>query len=251
MKQHFTAPKLVLLLAITAATICISGFRERDSTQRKSFRTEYDGRDTTPSGKRNRNTDVELDRAMQKLDEQMKQLDVQMKKVDFSKMQKEIEESIKKIDFEKIAKDMEASIAKVDWNKIEMEVKEALEKVRTVDMVKVREEMKKVQLEMEKVKIDLNINSEKIKKEVREAMEKAKVSIEKAKIEIKLYKEFTDALEADKLIDKRKGFKIQVKDGDLFINDVQQSKEVSDKYRKYYKKDNYSIQSDGSERASI
>ena len=92
MKLHFTAPKLVLALAITAATICITGFREKDSTQRKYFRTDYDGRDTTPSGKRNRNTDIELEKAMQKLDEQMKQLDVQMKKMDFSKIQKEIDE---------------------------------------------------------------------------------------------------------------------------------------------------------------
>jgi hypothetical protein len=233
----------VFLLGITAATICISGFRERDSVKVKSFRTPTSG-DTTTPGKRNRTSDVEIDKAMQRLDEQMLKLDEQMKKLDFSKMQKEIHESINKIDFEKIGKEVQASLAKIDWDKIEVDVKDAMDKVKKVDMVKVQEEMKKVQAEMEKVKIDVNINSEKIKKDVSEAMEKAKVSMEKAKVELKLMKEFTDALEADKLIDKKKGYRIEVKDNELYINDVKQSKEVNDKFRKYFRKDNYSIIND-------
>jgi hypothetical protein len=32
-----------------------------------------------------------------------------------------------------------------------------------------------------------------------------------------------------------------VKEGELYINDKKQPKEVSDKYRQYYKKDNFTI----------
>ena len=46
-------------------------------------------------------------------------------------------------------------------------------------------------------------------------------------------KEFTDALAADGLIDKKKGYTIEWKNGDLYINDKVQPKSVSDKYRKY------------------
>ncbi len=244
MKKHFTATRLVLMLGFTAATICISGFREKERTHIKSFRTHYSG-DTTTPGKRNNHPDYELEKAMQQVDKEMQKLDEQMKKLDFSKIQKNIDESIRKIDFDKIGKDVEASLAKIDWNKIEGDVKEAMEKVKKVDIVKMQEEMKKVQAEMEKVKVDVNINSEKIKKDVSEAMEKAKVSIEKAKVEIKLMKEFTDALEADKLIDKNKAYKIEVNDGELYINDKKQPKEVTDKFRKYFKKDNYTIKNDG------
>ncbi|HEX8334458.1 MAG TPA: hypothetical protein VF622_17675 [Segetibacter sp.] len=250
MKQHFTATRLVLLLGVTAASICISGFREKDSVKVKSFRTDYGG-DTTIPGKRNSISDVELDKAMQQLDKQMLQLDVQMKKLDLGKIQKDIDASINKIDFEKIGKEVQASLAKIDWNQIQGDVKEAMEKVKKVDMVKVQEEMKKVTAEMEMLKIDVNINSERIKKDVGEAMEKAKVSMEKAKVELKLMKEFTDALEADKLIDKKKAYKIEVKGGELYINEKKQSKEISDKFRKYFKKDDYSIQSDGDNGISI
>jgi hypothetical protein len=250
MKQHLTATKLVLLLGVTAATICISGFREKDSVKVKSFRTDYSG-DTTTPGKRNSISDVELDNAMQQLDKQMLQLEKQMKKLDLSKIQKDIDESINKIDFEKIGKEVQASLAKIDWNKIEGDVKDAMEQVKKVDMVKVQEEMKRVHADMEKIKVDININSDKIKKDVSEAMEKAKESIEKAKVEIKLMNEFTNALEADKLIDKKKAYRIDVKDGELYINEKKQPKEVSDKYRKYFKKDNYSIQNDGGNSISI
>jgi hypothetical protein len=243
MKQHLTATKFVLLLGVTAASICISGFRERDSAKVKSFRTEYGG-DTTTPGKRNSFSDGELEKAMQQLDKQMLQLDVQLKKLDLSKMQKDMDERINKIDFEKIGKEVQASLAKIDWSQIEGDVKEAMEKMKKVDLIKVQDEIKKVSADMENLKIDLNINSEKIKKDVGEAMEKAKV-------ELKLMKEFTDALEADKLIDKKKGFKIEVIDGELHINEKKQTKEVSDKFRKFFKKDNYTIQSDGNNGISI
>ena len=245
MKQHFTATKFVLLLAVTAASICISGFREKDSTQRNSFRTPHDGRDTTPSGKRDRNSDIELDRAMEKLDIELRKLDEKMKNMDFSKIQKSVDESLKKIDFEKIGKDVEEAMAKVDWKKINSDVQAAMEKVQKVDMVKLQEDMKKVTEDIKNMKIDINIDHEKIQKDVNEAMKKAKVSIDKAMVEVKQMQEFIDALDADKLIDKKKAYKIEIKDGELFINDTKQSKEVSDKYRKYFKKDNYSIHNDG------
>jgi chromosome segregation ATPase len=251
MKQHLTATKLVLLLGVTAASICISGFREKESVKTKSFRTQHNSGDTTTPGQRNRNSDLELEKAMQQLDKEMQKLDEQIKKIDLTKVQKDIDASLNKIDFEKIGKEVQASLAKIDWNKIEVDVKDAMEKVKKVDMVKLQEEMKKVQEEMEKVKVEVNINAEKIKKDVGEAMEKAKVSIEKAKVEIELMNEFTDALEADKLIDKKKSYKIEIKEGELYINGTKQPKEVSDKFRKYIKKDNYSIQKGEGNRISI
>jgi hypothetical protein len=69
--------------------------------------------------------------------------------------------------------------------------------------------------------------------------------MEKAMAEVKLLKEFTDELEKDGLIDKKKGYKVEVKDGELYINGTKQSKETTEKYRKYFKKDNFSISTDG------
>ena len=57
----------------------------------------------------------------------------------------------------------------------------------------------------------------------------------------------------DGLIDKDKRFSIEWKNGgDLYINGTKQSKEISEKYRKYYKEDGYEFNfSDGKEGESI
>ncbi len=69
--------------------------------------------------------------------------------------------------------------------------------------------------------------------QINDAMNKAKADIEKAKQSLQKMKDFTDALAADNLIDKKKGYTTEWKNGDLYINGTQQSKSISDKYRKY------------------
>ena len=86
-------------------------------------------------------------------------------------------------------------------------MKVELDKVKKIDMKQVDDEMEKVKEEMEKI-------GPQIEKE----MEKAKVEIEKAKVEIKEYKEFVDGLENDGLINKKEGYTIKHKNGELIIN---------------------------------
>ena len=64
------------------------------------------------------------------------------------------------------------------------------------------------------------------------------------KQDLALMTELTKALEKDELVDNRKPHNLEVKDGELYINGEKQSKEVSDKYRKYFKNDNYTITND-------
>ncbi len=87
----------------------------------------------------------------------------------------------------------------------------------------------------------LNINGGQMKVKFEKAMRNAKESMLKAKEELKNIKDFTNALEKDGLIDKKKNYKIEVRSGELYINDTKQSKEVSEKYRKYYRKENFTI----------
>ena len=60
-------------------------------------------------------------------------------------------------------------------------------------------------------------------------------------------KDFTDQLQKDGLIDKKKGYSIEWKNGgELYINGKKQPKEISDKYKKYYKKDGWRLEMNGS-----
>ena len=59
--------------------------------------------------------------------------------------------------------------------------------------------------------------------------------------------ELTKALDNDGLVDNKKPYKLEVKDGELYINGTKQTKQISKKYRKFYKDDNYTINNDGDE----
>jgi hypothetical protein len=63
--------------------------------------------------------------------------------------------------------------------------------------------------------------------------------------DIKLMTELITALKKTGLIDTRKPYKLEVKDGELYIDGKKQSKEVRDKFKKYLKSDNYTITNDG------
>src|SRR5262249_25422305 len=128
-------------------------------------------------------------------------------------------------------------------DKIKIDVDKSLEAAK--------EQMKNI--DMDKLKIQMQelqnkFNSDEIKKEIDGAMKGAKESIEKAKKELQDLKDLTDQLQKDGLIDKKKGYSIEWKNGgELYINGKKQPKEISDKYRKYYKKDGWRIEMNGTD----
>lgn len=199
----------------------------------------------------------DLDQAMKELDRAMADMDKNMK-FDFSKMDREMKaamDEIKKIDFEKIGHEVESELKKVNWDDTRTEIRKALreaeKEINKVDMNEIRKEIEKAKTEVGKEKIMANIDMQKIRENVEKGLAGAKLGIEKAKKEIALLKEFTESLEKDGLINRKKGYKIEIRNGEMFINGTQQSKEVNDKYRKYFKDENYTIRSDGEEISSL
>jgi hypothetical protein len=51
-------------------------------------------------------------------------------------------------------------------------------------------------------------------------------------------------LEKDGLLDSKKPYTVQVKEGELYINGSKQLKEVSDRFRKYFQRNNYALMND-------
>ncbi len=215
----------------------------------------YQNNDTTaPAKKSKKEYRVgDLDNAMKDLDKAMADMNKNMN-IDFAKMDKEIKaamEEVKKIDYEKISREIKEELSKVDWSKTKMEVEKALKEaeieMKKVDMKEIEKTIENVRKEVSAEKIRAHIDMEKIKKEVEAGLSGAKLGLEKAKKELGMLKEFTETLEKDGLIDRKKGYKIEVKAGELYINGNKQSKEVNDKYSKYFKDEDYSITSDGKE----
>ncbi|MCA6450597.1 MAG: hypothetical protein IM584_09320 [Chitinophagaceae bacterium] len=244
------------LAGIAIATLGILSWRTAENNQIpvKPYSIHYQDDTSKPRKKYSQNRDYtvgDLDKASKELDRAAEELNKNMN-IDFAKMDKELKaamDEMKKIDFEKISREVQTALAKVDWEKtrteVERSLREAEKKMKDIDKKQIEKEMAKAKEEMSEARLKSKIDMEKIRKDVEKGMAEAKVGIEKAKKEIAQLKEFTESLEKDGLIDRKKGYRIEVKKGELYINGTKQSKEVNDKYRKYFKEEDYSIRSDG------
>ncbi len=245
MKQHFSATKIVFVLASTVIIIGFSAFSQKGKSGRYSFRKETitTNIDTPTPLIHDRYLRVgdlyKIETAIRNLEVQMEKLNKQMNKMDFNKVQKEVNDAMQKVDFDKIERHINESLKKIDYEKMKKDIKESVVQAESFDRMKAQMEMTKAQLESQRT--NMALNSKEFKVNVDKAMRNAKEAMVKAREELQNMKEFTNQLEKDGLINKSKYYKIEVKSGELYINDKKETKEVNDKYRKYYRKDNFII----------
>lgn len=256
--------KPLLVLGLLAVGITFSAWQSSPAKPSTNSQANTPTGDTTQPRKHGhdkneyRVTEGGFEEAMRKLDEEMAKLDQQMKKMDFSKMEKELEKAqkqLEKLDFSKIEREVNESMRKVDWEKMQHDVNKAMKEaelqMKEVNLEKMHANLEKMKLNLDKQQMHMNLNAGKIRKQVEEGMERAKEGMEKAKVEMQNLKDFTDELEKDGLISKKKGYLIKVQDGSLFINGKKQSNETYEKYKPYYKKDKFTIKSDGENTSSL
>lgn len=196
-----------------------------------------------------------LDKDMIRVGDEMKEIDMDMirqqvemslKEVDMNKIMKEVEESLKDIDITELIADIKLSLQDIDWNdkegemkKAMLEAREELEKakmeIKNIDREKIRKELQEAKVEIEKARNELKeIDMEKIMKE-------AKTGIDEARVELHQIKTMFTEMEKDGLINSGKGFSIEYKNKELYINEIKQPLQVTDKYRKYIKEDHFKI----------
>ena len=258
--KTFTTGRLLFALMIIGITLALISWDFKQSPGRY----HHSINDTTPKTKK---TDrekkiLDLDDVLDEMNDAEMKVDMEkvqqelaeaMKKIDVEKMKLDVERAIKEVDFEKIKKEVEQSIAKIDMKKVQAEMAEAM---KEIDAAKIQEEVQasmkkidwdKMKAEMDEVKkIDMSkVESEmkKVQEEMKELgpklekeMQKAKVEMEKAKKEMKEYKEFVNGLETDGLINKKDGYTIKHKDGELIVNGKKVSEQVYSKYRSFLEK---------------
>ncbi len=205
----------------------------------------------------------EFDRLTEKLDDDMLKVGEEMKKINLADIQKEVELSLKSVDVEKILKEVEQSLKEmnieqmmadvklsmkeIDWDKNNAEIQNALKEANE-ELEKAKIELKNVnqdeiKKELENAKLEIEKTKEEIKKiDVDKIMKEANEAIASAKLELKELKTMFKEMENDGLVDSKKGFKIEYKNKELYINGEKQSKSVADKYRKYFKEDPFEIE---------
>lgn len=209
--------------------------------------------DTTPRKKYSHNRDNEftigdIDKAMREMDRAMAEMHKSMN-IDFGKMNQEIKQAmdeVKKVDFAKLDQEIKTAMKNIDWESMRKEtdkaMREAEARVKEIDMKGVSEQMEKLKTELDSKKF---VDMESIRKSVESGLAGARIGMEKAKVQLAKFKEFIDTLDQDGLIDKKKAYRVEIRNNELYINGTKQSKEVNDKYRKYFGEEDFTIKSDG------
>jgi uncharacterized protein (DUF342 family) len=169
----------------------------------------------------------------------MEKLNEQMKKMDFNKVQKDVNDALEKVDFEKLERQINESMRKIDFEKIRKDIKERSVNVEQLERMKTQ--MAATHAQIERQREDIALNRGEYRLNIDKAMRNARESMAKAREELQNLRDFTTELEKDGLINKISPHKIEVRSGQLFINDKKQPNEVNEKYRKYHRKQDFTI----------
>ncbi|WP_142687639.1 M56 family metallopeptidase [Chitinophaga polysaccharea] len=206
-----------------------------------------------------------------------------LKNIDWSKLndaQKEAAEALKKIDFTTLNKNLQMAYANMNtkafYDKVSKETKESLKHAAT-SLEEARKNREEALANAARIRENIARDRENAKR-VAEGERRAKEGAERARIAEKMtqegarrteegakraeegarrakeaeervrttqafYKEMISQMEADKLLDTQKGYKLEKNENGLFINGVKQPNNVVDKYQKYLKGKQITLQS--------
>ncbi len=172
------------------------------------------------------------------IDSIMKAAQTAISAIDVNELQQQINASVTKINFDEINKNIDAAMKNIDWEKMKIDVNKSMDAAKAemakVDKEQIKENLEKVKIELQSEQFKQSIDLSNLQKELEKNMANARKEMEKAKAEIGNYKNFVAALQSDGLIKAGEPYKIELKDNVLYINGVKQSKETTEKYRKYY-----------------
>lgn len=245
--------KKISIAALSVAAVCVLASWGYKQTQYK-YEGTHQVHDTVPKQKVG-----DFDETLRQLDEAerqlsgpelkakisaaLSQLDAEKIKLQVQSAMKEAEQAMKSIDLDKIQQEIEQSLAKVDFDKMKAEMEKALvtakedmkrakEEMKTINKAQIEKELKSAYDEIEKMKPEL----EKSMKNMEFDLSNAKVEIEKARVEVKDYKTIVEGLEKDGLLDSKKNYTLEHKDGALYINGEKVSQDVYKKHESLLKK---------------
>ena len=124
-----------------------------------------------------------------------------------------------------------------DRDEFRREMERAREEMEQIDFEEIHESMEDVKEEMDKVREEMS--SEKFN--MRAELDKARIEIKEAREELKGYQQMVEQMDKEGLIDTDNNYSIELRNGKLFLNGKEQSQEVLNRYKKFFKKDNISI----------
>lgn len=168
----------------------------------------------------------------------MQQVSKAISAIDYSKMNIDIQKALAQMDSVKLKQEIASALNNINWNDMKADVAQSMDSAKAaiagIDWDQMKSDLQKAQADVSKELAKQHINSDSIRLQVQQAMKQAQKGLHEAQQEIALQYSLPKALADDGLIDVNKPYRIELKDGSLYLNGVKQSKAVTDKYSRYF-----------------
>jgi hypothetical protein len=154
-------------------------------------------KDTIPQ----KGLDMDLNKLFNEVGDALQGVKIELQKIDFNSVSKEIEKALtnlnvnelfkdvnkalSEIDTKELAQKLKAEMNSTDWNKMQKDIDNALDKLKNVDLNKLKLDLKKIKIEMDpKQKESLKENLKKLQPEMEKKMNELKLEMEKLKKDV-------------------------------------------------------------------
>lgn len=246
----------VIIICITVGILTMS-FRDFQFGPLQHYDTLYALPDSIPQGKQHKKMTMrDYDRLVKEFTTDLKKFTEDLHQLNNEKIAASvndavnqlktgeviasIERAIKETDFAAIEEDIRNAFKETGWEQMNTEIsaslKHAKETMEKIDMTAIRAELTRAKKELEAGREAIQkIDFSSIQKEVQEG-------IQKAGNYLKEQKAMFNEMESDGLINQKKGFSIDYKKGNLYINGKKQPDSVVEKYRHYFNDNHYRIE---------
>ncbi len=226
--------------------------------------TPKKGKENTSREKKERERELlyerDLDKAFEDLESALINLKLALKNRNWEKLNEDMKRGWKEYDFDRLGPEIDARM-KVDWEKAERDMKKAMKEFESnmnmQELMLAKDEalrgfeMEKLHHELDRAKLNMQHDFDKMQHDfdkMGDELNHAQENLLHAEVEMKNLKSFIDELKKDGLIRKGQGYEVKIEDGELYIDGKKQPASVTEKYRKFFEKDNnFRIKSDGND----
>ena len=246
MKNVFLSKTPIQVAGLFAVLIVFASWQPGAATAFQNKNLYAQSKDTTaPKTTFSDQADFQLN-----IDSVMQQVNLALSQIDYARINADVQKQLAEIDYNKINREVNKAIKEIDWNQIKLDVSHSLDSAKAaIDKInwnEMKASMSHAQAEAQKAVALQKVNVDSLKIQIQSSLQQAQKNLQSAKIEFANYKGLLTALQNDGLIEKNKPYKIELKNGILYINDVKQTKAITDKYNKYYSgKQNFTLSDDG------
>lgn len=153
-----------------------------------------------------------------------------LESINWEELGNNVNTAIARVDWDKMSNEASTTMANIDWDEINREIEKATREVKDVDWNEINRQIKEATADIDMAYSGKGSNAVVVKKG------STTIHTDKMTINGRDFSEVLDEMEEDGIINKAKGYNIELEDGQLYIDGKRQTGAKADKFIKYFKK---------------